>query len=108
MQILTRNGGITPEFECEFKKTIIISKPDGATFLQLSEDDLSDALRTSAVLEYEFETGDRQHKELEFYLAFQKEAMLYAFNPANSKSVGRQTQLSKTELLIVKNITCMV
>lgn len=107
MQILLKNGGSTPEYECKFKYTTIISIPDGKTFLKLSDDDLSDALRVNLVLEYEAELEDRQHKELEFYLDVSDDLRLYAYNPANSKKVGRKVYLTQGELLAIKIMTCI-
>lgn len=104
MQILLKNGGKTPEFECEFNNTAIIYYASGKVEYIVHNWDVSSAFAVRACLEYHSKYKDDYKYLMEYHLYFENcKTYVRVVNVAKqrSNSVLLRVNLSQRELDIL-------
>lgn len=106
MQIISRNGGKTSEFECKFKETEIIYYPNGKVEYKLSEDDVNSHFRCCADLEYQEKYKNVDAVTLEYYLYFENnKPYLEVRNKNDNTFIRRGLIISFSESKRIEQIT---
>lgn len=106
MQILLKNGGKTPEFECDFKETAVVYYPDDRIEYSISENDVNSVFRCSANLAYEAEHGRVDVSLLEYVLHFEhSQPYLTVRNKVSGQYIQRRMLLTMFEMGILEHKT---